>query len=76
MKPQLEIFSQGEEIVTGQIVDTNSAWLASQVNDLGFRVIRHSAVGDDLQHLKQLLLEIAERADCCLCTGGAWAYGG
>ncbi len=70
MKPRIEIFSQGEEIISGQIVDTNSAWLASEVNDLGFRVIRHSAVGDDLALLKQLLLEIADRADCCLCSGG------
>jgi competence/damage-inducible protein CinA-like protein len=70
MKPCVEIFSQGEEIITGQIVDSNSAWLANQLNDLGFRVIRHSVVGDDLTHLKQLLLEIAGRADCCVCSGG------
>ncbi len=70
MKPRVEIFSQGEEIITGQIVDTNSAWLSTQLTDLGFKVIRHSAVGDDLVLLKQLLLEIADRADCCLCSGG------
>ncbi|WP_198246479.1 competence/damage-inducible protein A [methane-oxidizing endosymbiont of Gigantopelta aegis] len=70
MKPRVEIFSQGEEVVSGQIVDSNAAWLASRLNDMGFRVIRHSAVGDDLAHLQALLLEIAERADCCVCTGG------
>lgn len=70
MKPRVEIFSQGEEVVSGQIVDSNAAWLASHLNDMGFRVIRHSAVGDDLAHLQALLLEIAERADCCVCTGG------
>ena len=70
MKPRVEIFSQGEEIITGQIVDTNSAWLSDQVNAMGFRVTRHSAVGDDVGLLKALLLEIAERVDCCLCSGG------
>jgi len=70
MKPRVEIFSQGDEVVSGQIVDSNAAWLASHLNDMGFQVIRNSAVGDDLAHLQALLLEIAERADCCVCTGG------
>lgn len=68
--PNLEIFSQGEEIVTGQTVDTNAAWLSEQAVHLGFTVSRHTAVGDKLEDLIELLQEIAERADCCLCTGG------
>ena len=68
--PLLEIFSQGEEVITGQIVDGNAAWLARQGVELGFRVSRVTAVGDKLADLKAVLLEIAERADCCLCTGG------
>jgi len=70
MNPILEIFSQGEEIVTGQTVDTNAAWLSQQAVQLGFTVTRHTAVGDKLSDLTQLLTEIAERADCCICTGG------
>lgn len=70
MNPVLEIFSQGEEIVTGQTVDTNAAWLAQQTVPLGFRVTRHTAVGDQLDDLVGLLKEIATRADCCICTGG------
>jgi competence/damage-inducible protein CinA-like protein len=65
-----EIFSQGEEIITGQTVDTNSAWLSEQLVELGFKVTRHSAVGDDLTDLTGLLQEIVQRADCCVCTGG------
>lgn len=65
-----EIFSQGEEVVSGQIVDSNAAWLSQQLNDLGFVVKRHTAVGDDLDDLVSLLKEIAVRADCCICTGG------
>jgi nicotinamide-nucleotide amidase len=68
--PILEIFSQGEEIVTGQTVDTNSAWLSEQAVQLGFTVVRHTAVGDKLGDLVGLLKEISARADCCLCTGG------
>jgi competence/damage-inducible protein CinA-like protein len=70
MNPQLEIFSQGDEVVTGQIVDSNAAWLAQQAVSLGFTVSRHSTVGDKLEHLIALLGEIALRADCCICTGG------
>lgn len=70
MKPIAEIFSQGEEVVGGQIVDSNAAWLSRQLVELGFAVKRHTAVGDDLEDLKRLLCEIAERADCCICTGG------
>lgn len=70
MNPHLEIFSQGDEVVTGQIVDTNAAWLSEQAVQQGFIVTRHTAVGDDLWVLISLLQEIAPRADCCFCTGG------
>ena len=70
MNPTLEIFSQGEEIVTGQTVDTNAAWLSQEAIHCGFTVTRHTAVGDKLQDLINLLLDISERADCCICTGG------
>ncbi|WP_031435374.1 competence/damage-inducible protein A [Methylomarinum vadi] len=70
MKPIAEIFSQGEEVVGGHIVDSNAAWLSQQLVEMGFAVKRHSAVGDDIEDLKQLLSEIAERANCCICTGG------
>jgi nicotinamide-nucleotide amidase len=70
MNPNLEIFSQGEEIVTGQIVDTNAAWLSQQAVAMGFNVTRHITVGDKLEDLAQVLLDISNRADCCICTGG------
>jgi competence/damage-inducible protein CinA-like protein len=70
MAPILEIFSQGEEVVTGQIVDSNAAWLSEQTVKLGFTLARHSAVGDKLSDLVDLLTEISQRADCCICTGG------
>ena len=70
MKPIAEIFSQGEEIITGDTVDSNAAWLSQRLVELGFKVRRHTAVGDDLDDLLSLFQEIAERADCCICTGG------
>ncbi|NOQ65435.1 MAG: competence/damage-inducible protein A [Methyloprofundus sp.] len=70
MQTYVEIFSQGEEILTGQVVDTNAAWLSQKLVAMGFVVKRHSSVGDNLADLKSLLSEIAQRADCCICTGG------
>ena len=70
MNPTLEILSQGEEIITGQTVDSNAAWLSQQAVDCGFTVTRHTAVGDQLSDLITLLQDISQRADCCLCTGG------
>ncbi|WP_020482328.1 competence/damage-inducible protein A [Methylomonas sp. MK1] len=70
MRQIAEIFSQGEEIVCGQTVDSNAAWLSQQLVELGFTLKRHTAVGDNLQDLVALFREIGERADCCICTGG------
>lgn len=70
MNPNVEIFSQGEEVVTGQVADTNAAWLSVQLVEMGFNVSRHTAVGDNLNNLVKLLEEISQRADCCICTGG------
>lgn len=70
MNPTIEIFSQGEEVVTGQVTDTNAAWLSQHLVEMGFSVTRHTAVGDKLADLKALLIEISLRAEGCLCTGG------
>ena len=70
MKVIAEIFSQGEEVVSGQTVDSNAAWLSQQLVDIGFTVKRHTVVGDHLQDLETLVREISTRADCCICTGG------
>jgi competence/damage-inducible protein CinA-like protein len=70
MSPAVEIFSQGEEVVTGQTVDSNAAWLSQRLVQMGFRITRHTAVGDKLDDLIALLREIAARTDCCICTGG------
>jgi len=68
--PIAEIFSQGEEVITGQVVDSNAAWLSEKLVQMGFVISRHTAVGDKLQDLSELLQEISSRADLCICTGG------
>ena len=70
MRVNVEIFSQGEEVLSGQTVDSNAAWLSQQLIARGLTVTRHTTVGDRLADLQTLLQEIATRADCCICTGG------
>ena len=65
-----EIISTGDEIRTGTLVDTNTAFLAQELEDLGIEVVRHSTVGDDLEALRTLFCEAGQRADVVLTTGG------
>ncbi len=68
--PSAEILSQGDEVVTGQTVDTNAAWIAERLTTLGFTVLRHTAVGDRLEDIRDALRRAAESASLCVCTGG------
>lgn len=65
-----EIITIGDEILIGQIVDTNSAWMAEKLNQAGIRVKQISSVSDDRQHILDALAEAATRADIILITGG------
>ncbi|RYU92338.1 competence/damage-inducible protein A [Mucilaginibacter terrigena] len=65
-----EIITIGDEILIGQIVDTNSAWMARKLNSEGIRVKQISSVSDDRQHILNALAEAKERADIIFITGG------
>jgi len=65
-----EIITIGDEILIGQIVDTNSAWMARQLNDIGIRIKQISSVSDDRVHILNALKEAAGRAELILITGG------
>jgi nicotinamide-nucleotide amidase len=65
-----EIITIGDEILIGQIVDTNSAWMAHELNNIGIRVKQISSVSDDRQHILTALSEASKRADIILITGG------
>src|ERR1700761_8410364 len=65
-----EIITIGDEILIGQIVDTNSAFIAQQLNAIGIRVKQISSVSDDREHILAALTEAKGRADVILITGG------
>ena len=65
-----EIITIGDEILIGQIVDTNSAWIARKLNSIGIRIKQISSVSDDKQHILNALAEAHQRADIILITGG------
>lgn len=65
-----EIVSQGDEVVTGQVVDTNAAFLARMLEDAGLGVTRHVVVGDAPDLIASALADAAGRAAQVVCTGG------
>jgi nicotinamide-nucleotide amidase len=65
-----EIITIGDEILIGQIVDTNSAWIARELNNIGIRVKQISSVSDDRGHILTALAEAHQRATIIIITGG------
>lgn len=65
-----EILAIGEELVQGKVVDTNSAWLATQLADVGLPVTRISVVGDGEKELCRAMRAACERSDVVVATGG------
>lgn len=67
---EIEIITTGDEVMQGVIVDTNAAWIAERVNALGHEIVRHSAVGDDIGQIGDVLVAASKRAGCVIVTGG------
>lgn len=67
---QAEIITIGDEILIGQIVDTNSVWMAQALNMAGISVKQISSVSDNREHILKALDEARSRADVILITGG------
>ena len=65
-----EILATGDEILDGALVDSNSAFIASTLEEHGISVNRHHTVGDDMAILVAALHEIGSRATVALVTGG------
>ncbi len=65
-----EIITIGDEILYGQIIDTNSSWIGSVLSDIGIKTIRRSSVGDVESEILEVLKEATKRADIVLVTGG------
>jgi len=68
--PLVEIVTIGDEILIGQIVDTNSAWMARELNKDGFRVHQITTVSDDETSILKAVEGAFSRADIVLMTGG------
>ncbi|EOD9046403.1 nicotinamide mononucleotide deamidase-related protein YfaY [Klebsiella quasipneumoniae] len=66
----VEMLSAGDEVLHGQIVDTNAAWLADFFFNQGLPLTRRNTVGDDLDALVAILRERSEQADVLIVNGG------
>ncbi|HTB52472.1 MAG TPA: competence/damage-inducible protein A [Ferruginibacter sp.] len=67
---QASIITIGDELLIGQVIDTNSAWMAQQLNVAGIQVVRRVAVGDVWDEIWNAVDEESKHATIILITGG------
>ncbi|RLD28464.1 MAG: competence/damage-inducible protein A, partial [Bacteroidetes bacterium] len=65
-----EIITIGDEILIGQIVDTNSAHISKELNKIGVQVYQITSIQDDKKHILQALEDANNRVDLVMITGG------
>ena len=65
-----EVITIGDEILFGQIIDTNTQWISTELTTLGIRTIRKTSVGDEADVILDALREATSRADVVVITGG------
>ena len=65
-----EIITIGDELLIGQVVDTNSAWMAERLNEVGISLHQITSVHDNREHILKALDEAFSRADLVFTTGG------
>jgi len=65
-----EIITIGDEILIGQILDTNSKWIAEELNKIGISVYQITSIQDDKQHILKALKQAQENCDIVIVTGG------
>lgn len=68
--PSAAILAIGDEVTSGQIVNTNAVWIARELEGMGLRVLHHAAVPDDPPLILQSIQEATEKADVTVTTGG------
>src|SRR5918999_1565662 len=68
--PNAEIVAIGSELLLGQIVDTNSAWMAQRLTALGVNLFFKSVVGDNPRRMREVIGRALERADIVITSGG------
>jgi nicotinamide-nucleotide amidase len=70
MTIKAELLTIGDEILYGQITDTNSQWMGFELSNIGVKVIRKTTVGDEESEILSAFAEAEQRADIILITGG------
>ena len=65
-----EILAIGDELLYGQVLDTNSHWISQELDLIGVRVVRRTTVGDSREAILTAFAEAENRADIILMTGG------
>ena len=68
--PTAEIVAIGTELLLGQIVDTNSAWMAQRLTNLGVDLFHKTTVGDNPERMKETISRALDRSDVVLTGGG------
>ena len=66
----VELVAIGSELLLGQIVDSNSAWMAQRLGEVGVDLFRKTTVGDNLERMVDVLGGALSRADCVITGGG------
>ena len=65
-----ELLTIGNEILIGQITNTNAVWMAQQLNQIGVSVVHMSSVADDKHAILKAFADAEKRADFVFITGG------
>ncbi|MBI4528613.1 MAG: CinA family nicotinamide mononucleotide deamidase-related protein [Deltaproteobacteria bacterium] len=68
--PNAEIVAVGSELLLGQIVDTNSAWIAHRLTELGINLFYKTVVGDNPGRMREVISRALERSDLVITSGG------
>ncbi len=67
---KIEIINIGDEILIGQVINTNAAWMAEELNRNGFKAFQFTVISDSREHILQALEDALNRADVVLISGG------
>src|SRR5918995_752415 len=65
-----EIITIGTEMLLGDLVDTNTAWISQRLAEMGVAIYRHTTVGDNLERIVEALREASSRSTLVITTGG------
>ena len=65
-----EVITIGDELLIGQVVDTNSAWIGQELNKIGLEIVQKTAISDRYEHIIAALDSAKTRANIILITGG------